>query len=328
MNRFNWYPIGFGLLAVAGATAAFEPAFAGTRWVIAVVVAVLMSGAVMAWTVATRTGPIQASLLSAVAALLTTTATVLYGTLGASLTATMSDLFTGLTGGWSDSLQEDLPLVQPARPLVWVTLMVWITTAIVVRAVAAGRASLAVFLAPAILLTLAIAITVPAGPPSRLPVTVVAVGLLGMLATTSAREVDMSWGQIRSSALVIVVATAAGLVAMAISPIDAEGAFDPRTFRSDNTSDENVPDLLAQLNVITSADPGPAMSIRLVDGARPTRMRLAVYDEYDGQRWQTTTTFREILQFTPPDIRLPEHHQPSEFRCSAHRGRGCRCSIG
>ena len=305
MSRVNWYPLALGLLAVAGAAAAFEPAFVGSRWIIAMVVAVVVSSAVMAWTVATRTGSVQATLLSAGAALLTTSATVLSNTLGEGITATLSDFFNGLTGGWSDSLQEDLPLVQPTLPLVWVTVMVWIAAAIVARTLATGRASLAVFLAPSILLALATAITVPAGPPSRVPVALVAVGLLGVLATTTAREIDWSWGQVRAITLVVVAAITIGLIAMSASGGDSEGAFDPRTLRSDDASDEDVPDLLAQLSEISSSEPAPAINLRVISGARPTRMRMAVYDDYDGARWLTTTTFREILQFTPPSILPP-----------------------
>ena len=305
MNLIKWYPLAFGLLAVAGAAAAFEPTFTGTRWIFALVVAVVVSGAVMAWTVATRTGAMAAMLLSAIAALLTTTATVLYNTLGESITGALSDFVEGVTSGWNDSLQEDLPLVQPTLPLVWVTVMVWLTAAIVARALAAGRTSLAVFLAPSILLALATAITVPAGTPSRIPVAVVAVGLLGVLATTSSREIDWSWSQVRAIGLVVATAIAVGLVAMTASAGDPEGAFDPRTLRNDDSSNEDVPDLLAQLSEITSAEPARALNLRVTAGAQPTRMRMVVYDEYDGERWQTTTVFREILQFTPPPIQPP-----------------------
>ena len=305
VNRIEWYPLAFGLIAVGGAAAAFGPAFVGTQWVVAVVVAVTVSGAVMAWTVATDTGVIQSTVISAVAALVTTSTTVLYDSLGNSVGATIDDFFTGLTTGWNDSLQEDLPLVEPTLPLVWVTVMIWISAAIVARALAAGRTSLPVFLAPTILLALATAITVPAGTPSRWPVAIVTIGLLGILATTSAREIDWSWGQVRAAAFVIAIATAAGVVAMPWTPSDPEGAFDPRDLRSDNASEEEVPDLFARLDEIVSADPDPALNLQLTDGTRPTRLRLAVYDEYDGERWSTTTTFEEILQFTAPDALPP-----------------------
>ena len=302
MTTISWYPLGFGLLAVAGAASAFGPAFEGTRWVIAIIVAVIVSGFVMAWTVATRTGLVQAILVSAGAALLTTTATVLYNTLGESITATLGDFFDGLTSGWNDSLQEDLPLVSPTLPLVWVTIMVWLTAAIVARSAASGRTSFAVFIAPCVLLALATAVTVPAGPPSRISVAIVAIGLLGVLATTSAREIEWSLGQVRAVAVVVAVAIAAGMFAMAASEGDNSGAFDPRSVRSENATEEEVPDLLAQLSELTSADPVRAANVRVIEGAQPTRLRLAVYDDYDGQRWRTSTSFREILQFTPPSI--------------------------
>jgi hypothetical protein len=305
MTNVNWYPLGFGLLAVAGAASAFGPAFEGTRWIIAVVVAIVVSGAIMAWSVATRTGVFQTILISAGAVLLTTVATVLYNTLGDSITATLQEFFDGLTSGWNDSLQEDLPLVRPTLPLVWVTVMVWLTAAIVARAAAAGRTSFAVFIAPCVLLALATAVTVPSGPPSGLSVAVVAVGLLGVLATTSARDIEWSWNQIRAVALVVGLAVVAGLFAMGASDGDDSGAFDPRSARSENAIEEEVPDLLAQLSELTSEEAVPAATVRVIEGARPTRLRLAVYDEYDGERWRITTAFREILQFTPPAIQPP-----------------------
>ncbi|MFQ5557182.1 MAG: transglutaminase-like domain-containing protein [Acidimicrobiales bacterium] len=294
MRAARWNALLFGTIAVGGAGLAFEPAFSGTRWWIAIAGATVFSTLLAAWSRSNDIATARFVLASAAGFAILTFTVVLGGTFGDSVGTTTRELLGGVMKGWSDALRDELPLVRPTRPLVWATAVTWITAAVVGRSTAVGWISVPAMIAPATLLGLATAVTVPAGGPSAIPMVFVAVGVLGVTAVTSTREIEWTWRRGRESALVVAAAVLLGLLATVAYPDDRDAAFDPRSFRDEQLSTEDVPDLLSGIDERLGDDATDAIEVQVLDGVTPERLRLVVYDSYDGQRWTTSTSYGEI----------------------------------
>lgn len=211
------------------------------------------------------------------------------------------DIRAGLFDGWSALLDDQVPLRDAPSAAIFVAIFAWIITALAIHVAARRNTALAAIIGAAVMLGLAVAAALPAGLTSTLVGSVVGAGALTMIATTT-RVSDGRWRSGRFVSLAFVIGTAA-LFAAGFGQLAARGGaepLDPRTSRNISLVEREVPDILADFTSLLGDSTVLTVESITSEQLPEIRLRLQVYDVYNGERWQPAAEFREVASFPQP----------------------------
>ncbi|MFT5201913.1 MAG: hypothetical protein ACI9C1_001294 [Candidatus Aldehydirespiratoraceae bacterium] len=211
------------------------------------------------------------------------------------------DLTDGVFGGWGALLEEQFPLTDPLAAETFAAFLAWMFAGASVHLSVRFRTALPGIGAGAVMLAVCTAAAVPQGLPTPLwGVLAGAVALLAISTVTRARDQRLRPGRAAALAAVISAAAAvAGLAGLFTASLDRE-PFDPRSSRSLEVVQIQVPDILSEFGV-RRENTQPVMTLESTGSVAGLRLRLQVYDAHDGERWLPSREFDEIATFPRPD---------------------------
>ena len=216
------------------------------------------------------------------------------------------DVWAGLFDGWSALLDDQIPLRDAPSAMIFVAIVAWTITAVAVHTAARHSTPVTATIGASGMLALAVAASLPSGLASTVVGSAVGAAALVMVATTT-RVSDGRWKFGRIVALTSIVGIAALFAALfgQLAARVAAEPLDPRTTRSVDVVDTEVPDILADF-VSLLDDDSPVLTVEpSASGQFPEiRLRLQVYDAYDGERWLPAAEFRQVAAF-PQASTLP-----------------------
>lgn len=301
-------------LLVAIATLPLRDVFGDWGWVLDVIGAAVLAAALASLVETLRPRlplPIVVALTVAGAA-----AWTLFATLSVDDPAdgSLAQLRNGVFDGWGALLEDQFPLTDRRSAEVFVTVLAWTASATAVHVAARRRTALAAIGAGAVVLWITAASALPRG--LAHPVLGAGVGAMALLAiATITRAPDQRLRARRVVGLTTVIVLSAGLAMLAEAASDpvTQDPFDPRTSRETRVDVVAVPDILSEFgerrgrdDVDDGIDPNArVLSIEDTEISEPLRLRLQVYETYDGERWLPAVAFEDIATFAGPAIAPP-----------------------
>ncbi|MGI9603453.1 MAG: transglutaminase-like domain-containing protein [Acidimicrobiales bacterium] len=249
---------------------------------------------------------------------------VLGDTLNAGLPTvdTLSALGDGFTQGWSDALNDFLPLSDPSTVTVLLVALVYAVSVLTTMLMLHTDRVVPTVVPALVLYAVSLPLAAPAAEQALWLTAVLVVAVLGVIllranpAGSRGDEVVRAdadfqprrrWSRIvMIGGPMIAVAALLGLGASTVLGLGrTDDPFDPRDSRTEEVSDQPVANPLDEFKAIATQDP-PVVAFELSilgapDLSSVDRVAFAVLDDYDGQVWKTTDRFERFDEFLPPD---------------------------